>query len=163
MRGWREGGVKKKTEGSKWPKRMDVSLRAGCWERMQDGGKRRQGHEKEAERDGERKKDRKRRSPLSSNGRLTGFHTIESDTSTQHSSNTLALILILAFLVGGWWNLHLDWNDLGMVGRPQKARGRGEARGVWGWQCVVHRGLPCSWKKKNIYTRKHTPNIPTRL
>lgn len=152
MRGRREGGVEKKTEGSKWPKRMDVSLRAGCWERMQDGGKRRQGHEKEAERHGEReKKEGKRRSPLSSNGRLAGFHTrdaIENDTSTQHSSNTLALILISAFLVGGWWNLHLDWNDLGMAGRPQRARGRGEARGEKGWQCVVHCGLPCSWKIK---------------
>lgn len=51
-----------------------------------------------------KKKEGKRRSPLSSNGRLTGFRTrdaIQSDTSTQHSSNTLALILISAFLVGG--------------------------------------------------------------
>lgn len=44
---------------------MDVSLRAGCWERMQDGGKRRQGHEKETERDGEREKKKESGDPLS--------------------------------------------------------------------------------------------------
>ncbi len=50
------------------------------------------------------KRERKLRSILSSGGRLAGLRTgdaIESDTSTRHSRNTLALILISVFLVGG--------------------------------------------------------------
>lgn len=46
---------------------------------------------------------------------------MKSDTSTRHWQTAPALILISVFSVGGWWNLHLDWNDLGMVRRPESA------------------------------------------
>ncbi len=52
----------------------------------------------------EKKRERKLISIHRSGGRLAGFRTgdaIESDTSTRHSRNTLALILISVFLVGG--------------------------------------------------------------
>lgn len=50
----------------------------------------------------EEKRERKQRFILSSG--LSGFHTgdaMESDTSTRHKHNALALILISVFLVGG--------------------------------------------------------------
>lgn len=58
---------------------------------------------REEEGEGQEQKEYKgKQRSIVSRGRLAGFHAgdaIENDTSTQHSRNTLALILISLFLV----------------------------------------------------------------
>lgn len=98
----REGGVKGKKKDQS-DQKGKMLARQSAVERECERGRRGRTGKKEAQKERGDKK-RKQRSIVSSGGRLAGFHTgdaIESDTSTQHSCNTLALILISVFLVGG--------------------------------------------------------------
>lgn len=93
-----EGGVKGRQNDQSDQKGKMLARESAMQREYTRGGKSKDKKKKES------RTERKQRSILSRAGRVAGFCTgeaIESDTSTQHSHNTSALILISVFLVRG--------------------------------------------------------------